>query len=172
MTTPDPEQVLATPVDEKDLGAQLTEAGKGPSRLTLGLAAAALAAVAFAGGLWASAAFGGDTAVAGPGARGGGAGGFGGGARPSGAPQAPGGGGGARGGTVGTVDRVEGDTLYLKTANGTEVRVKISADTPVNLTEPGKVADLKPGDSVSVQGERAQDGSVTARQLTEQAPPR
>ncbi|GAA2842334.1 DUF5666 domain-containing protein [Crossiella cryophila] len=167
MSTPDPEQVLATPVDDKDLGEQLTEAGKGPSKLTIGLAAAALTAVAFAGGLWAATAFGSDSASAAPGQRGGA-----GGVRPSGAPQAPGGQGpgGARGGAVGTVDRIEGDTLYLKGANGTEVKVKLGTDTTVHLTQPGKVSDLAPGDSVTVTGERAADGSVTARQVTEQPP--
>ncbi|MCK2242833.1 MULTISPECIES: DUF5666 domain-containing protein [unclassified Crossiella] len=165
MTTPDPEQVLATPVDEKDLGEQLAEAGKGPSKLTIGLAAAALTAVAFAGGLWAATAFGSDLANAAPGQRGAG------GVRPSGAPQAPGGAApGGRGGAVGTVDRIEGDTLYLKGANGTEVKVKLGTDTTVHLTQPGKVSDLAPGDAVTVTGERAADGSVTARQVTEQPP--
>ncbi|MGW0517623.1 DUF5666 domain-containing protein [Crossiella sp. NPDC003009] len=126
--------------------------GSHPSKLTLGLAAAALATVAFAGGMWAATALAADSESAAPGQRGG-------------VQLGPGG----RVPTAGTVDRIEGDTLYLKGPNGSEVKVTLSADTAVQLGQPGKVNDIQPGATVTVQGERAADGSVTARQVTAQS---
>ncbi|MCO1580561.1 DUF5666 domain-containing protein [Crossiella sp. SN42] len=123
-----------------------------PSKLTFGLAAAALATVAFAGGMWAATALADGSASAAPGQRGG-------------VLLGPGG----RTPTAGTVDRIEGDTLYLKGPNGSEVKVTLGADTAVQLSQPGKVGDIQPGATVTVQGERAADGSVTARQVTAQS---
>ncbi|MER5621832.1 hypothetical protein ABT061_12390 [Streptosporangium sp. NPDC002544] len=80
----------------------------------------------------------------------------------------PGQGGGGRGGmTVGTVQRVEGEKVYLQTADGSVVTVNTTDETSVRLTKEGRVADLKPGGTVVVQGARAEDGSVSATAINE-----
>ncbi|GAA0844046.1 hypothetical protein ACFQVD_35365 [Streptosporangium amethystogenes subsp. fukuiense] len=85
-----------------------------------------------------------------------------------GAGQGPGQGGGGRGGmTVGTVQRVEGEKVYLQTTDGSVVTVNTTDETSVRLTKEGKVADLKPGGTVVVQGARAEDGSVSATVINE-----
>lgn len=82
--------------------------------------------------------------------------------------QGPGQGGGGRGGmTVGTVQRVEGEKVYLQTTDGSVVTVNTTDETSVRLTKEGKVADLKPGGTVVVQGARAEDGSVSATAINE-----
>ncbi|WP_433368371.1 hypothetical protein [Streptosporangium sp. CA-115845] len=82
--------------------------------------------------------------------------------------QGPGRGGGGRGGmTVGTVQRVEGEKVYLQTTDGSVVTVNTTDETSVRLTKEGKVADLKPGGTVVVQGARAEDGSVSATAINE-----
>ncbi|MBB2914721.1 hypothetical protein FHS43_006033 [Streptosporangium becharense] len=75
---------------------------------------------------------------------------------------------GGRGGvTIGTVQRVDGTTLYVKIADGSVVTVKTTGDTAVRVTKEAEVADLKPGGTVVVQGGRAGDGSVTATSISE-----
>ncbi|WP_051753363.1 hypothetical protein [Streptosporangium amethystogenes] len=82
--------------------------------------------------------------------------------------QGPGQGGGGRGGmTVGTVQRVEGEKVYLQTTDGSVVTVNTTDETSVRLTKEGKVADLKPGGTVVVQGAKAEDGSVSATAINE-----
>ncbi|WP_326645468.1 hypothetical protein OG884_13210 [Streptosporangium sp. NBC_01755] len=77
-------------------------------------------------------------------------------------------GGGGRGGmTVGTVQRVDGGKVYLQTADGSVVTVNTTGETSVRLTKEGRVADLKPGGTVVVQGARAEDGSVAATAINE-----
>lgn len=79
-----------------------------------------------------------------------------------------GGNGGAFGGfTAGTVERVDGTTVYLKTQDGKEVKVTTTGDTTVRLSSDGKVADLQAGQTVAVQGQTGTDGSVAARSITE-----
>ncbi|SDN18214.1 DUF5666 domain-containing protein [Allokutzneria albata] len=148
----DPEKLLTSELDTDDLTERLAAAGRGTSRLTLTLAAAALAVVSFLGGVAMHSALGGRSS-----------------ARPAQAQQQPqqqqqpG-----RGGTAGTIDRIEGDTVYLKARDGQEIKVVLAGQTSVMITQRGSARDLAPGDTVAVQGERAADGTVTARQITEQ----
>jgi hypothetical protein len=171
MTEQQPEQVISTPVGAGNLDQELTQAKRGLGKVTIGLGIGVLVLVAFFGGVWVhSATAGTSTAPAAQAARpGGGAGGYGGrlggGTPPSGAPGAPGGGGG-RGGTAGTISRVEGNTVYVKLQDGTEVKVSTTDQTKVDVTQPGKLADLTPGSSVVVQGQRAEDNSVQAQTIT------
>jgi hypothetical protein len=69
-------------------------------------------------------------------------------------------------GTTGTVKLVDGDVIYVQTADGI-VRVKTTGATKVSVTRSAKVKDLKAGASVVVQGAPAQDGSVTATTVTQ-----
>jgi hypothetical protein len=72
---------------------------------------------------------------------------------------------------VGTISRVEGNTVYVKMQDGTEVKVSTTDSTRVELTQPGKLSDLKTGTSVAVQGQRAEDNSVTAQSITTRPAP-
>ena len=73
--------------------------------------------------------------------------------------------GGAAGGRgiTGTVKLVDGTTVYVVEADGTVVTVKTSGTTTVSV--PGALGDLKPGQTVSVQGENS-DNTVTATSIT------
>ncbi|MDH2430380.1 hypothetical protein [Sphaerisporangium sp. TRM90804] len=77
-------------------------------------------------------------------------------------------GGGAFGGvTVGTVKLVDGRKIYLETAGGAVVTVTTSDDTSVQVSREGRVKDLKPGGTLVIRGERAEDGSLTATTITQ-----
>ena len=163
---PTAEEIVASPAVEGDLNAEMRRAAKPFSRTTLVLAGLVVLAIAFGGGAWTHAAFGSSSSSSTP-------------ARPSGAAQGgqQGGtgqqGGGFRGaggrGTTGTVDHVDGTTVYLKTAQGQDVKVSTSDSTTVGITQQGKLADLKPGATVVVQGQAGEDGTVTAQAITQQA---
>ncbi|WP_103351868.1 hypothetical protein [Amycolatopsis sp. CA-128772] len=156
------EEIVASPAVDGDLNAEMRRAAKPFSRTTVVLAGLVVLAIAFGGGAWTHAAFGSATSTP---------------TRPAGGnqggQQAGAGqqGGGFRGGrgTTGTVDRVEGTTVYVKTAQGTDVKVSTSDSTTVGVTQPGKLADLKPGAAVVVQGQAGEDGTVTAQAITQQA---
>ncbi len=71
-----------------------------------------------------------------------------------------GGAGGTAGrGVTGTVKLVDGTTLYVVEADGTVVTVKTSGTTTVAV--PGALGDLKPGQTVVVQGQDS-NNTVTA----------
>jgi hypothetical protein len=61
---------------------------------------------------------------------------------------------------IGQIVSVTGDTVVVRNLGGKEVTVKLSSDT--TITQTAKVSDLKAGQTVSVSGSTAADGSVTA----------
>jgi hypothetical protein len=69
--------------------------------------------------------------------------------------------------TAGTVTKVDGDTVTVKTADGDEVTVKTDDDTDVTITKDGSLSDLSPGDPVVVNGSRQSDGSISADSISE-----
>jgi hypothetical protein len=71
-------------------------------------------------------------------------------------------------GTAGTVKLVDGDTLYVQTADGTVVTVRTSADTAVRSAAKAKLKDLKAGEPVTVAGAADAEGTVTATSVTAQ----
>jgi hypothetical protein len=104
----------------------------------------------------------GGAAGAGAGGAGGAAGVPGGTGAGAGAGAGAAGGGGGSTGTpvvVGTVTSVSATRITVKNFAGTTVVVRVAARTPV--TTPG-VGGLRKGQTVSVEGTRASDGSVTA----------
>jgi hypothetical protein len=164
----DPEQVLAQPLPNQDL--DLGEQKTGVSKVTLGLGIGVLVLAAFGGGVWTHSAFGSTTTSAStPAAGRPGGGGFRGGANgqtpPSGVPGNRAGGFGR--GTIGTVDHVDGTTIYVKTQDGTVVKVSTSDTTKVELSKQGAVADLAAGNQVVVQGTAGDDGTVAAQTVTQ-----
>jgi hypothetical protein len=163
-TTPqNAEEIVASPAVDGDLNAEMRRAAKPFSRTTLVLAGLVVLAIAFGGGAWTHAAFGSSSSSTPTRQAGGNQGGT----------QAGAGQGGFRGaggrGTTGTVDRVDGTTVYVKTAQGNDVKVSTSDSTTVGVTQQGKLSDLKPGATVVVQGQAAEDGTVTAQAITQQA---
>jgi hypothetical protein len=70
-----------------------------------------------------------------------------------------------RGGTAGSVKALQGDTLTLSTAQDV-TSVKLSEDTVIQKTVTGSLEDLQTGVRVMVAGERNDDGSIDAAQIT------
>ncbi|WP_224277820.1 DUF5666 domain-containing protein [Streptomyces sp. LS1784] len=168
--------LLATPPDARDVSAELAAP---PRRklpwLSLVLAGGVIATGAFAGGVWYQqnngSSSGGKSS-----------------ARPAAAAAAPGGGygqngsrrggqgqgagqgqGGQAGFARGTVKAVDGNTVYLTDTNGNTIKVTTGDATKVQLNKEGKVADLQPGQSVTVVGTPDANGGYTASQLVEGA---
>ncbi|GAB3911226.1 hypothetical protein GCM10029964_116580 [Kibdelosporangium lantanae] len=189
MTEPQqpPDQVIGAPVGG-DIDKELTQAKRGVGKVTIGLGVAVLVVAAFFGGIWVHSATASSNAPAAAGPNGRGnfprGGGQGGGAPGTGQGGAPGGQGGQGGqggaggfgrGTIGTIDHIDGTTVYVKTQNGTVVKVNTTDQTKVDITQPGKVTDLKQGDNVIVQAQRGANGAggtggnnteVTAQNIT------
>lgn len=163
-----PENVLDQPLPDKDLKGDLTSAKGGVSKLTLGLGVGVLVLAAFGGGVWTHQAFGSSASAAAPAARQGG-GGFRGGAGTDGAtpPSGAPGRNGFNRGTIGTIDHVDGTTIYVKTQDGKVVKVSTTDTTKVELSKPGAVTDLAAGNQVVVQGQAGDDGTVAAQTVTQ-----
>jgi hypothetical protein len=69
-------------------------------------------------------------------------------------------------GTSGTVTLIKGSTLYVTDASGNTVLVHTTAGSAVQKTVAATVKTVHPGDSVTVTGTQASDGSYSARQIT------
>jgi len=130
-------------------------ASAGVNKATLGLAAALLLVGGFVGGYVTKDAT------------------SGGGDRPGGTftrMDGPGGGKGGPGGvggpvnlTIGTITKVDGNTVTIKTTSGSTVKATIGSDTNVNVTKTGNVKDLSKGDEIVVNGQR--DGDTIAAEF-------
>ena len=59
------------------------------------------------------------------------------------------------------VDKVEGTTMTVETPQGT-VQVIIADDTSIQKMGEVELGDILPGERVTVSGETATDGSITA----------
>ncbi len=173
---PEDDRLLADDGREDGLASELAKAA--PRRWwnkgTLVLGAIALLVGGFAGGLQAqkqwgtadtatganrAAGFGGGQNRAGYGAAGG---------VPNFGGQAPDGAtaSAAAAATTGKVKLVNGTTIYVETADGSVVTVKTDGKTAVSTAQTGKLSDVKAGQSVTVQGSSATDGTVTATSVT------
>ena len=103
-----------------------------------------------------------DPNAAGAGGAAGGQGFFGGGAGGQGA--------GGRRGVTGTVQKVEGNTLTVTSAQGETVTVQLTDSTPIEKTVAGSASDLTAGANVLVIGTRSGNNvAATAIQLTDGA---
>jgi hypothetical protein len=177
MTTPDQQpnpQQPAPAIGADDLLAQrpatiaepiraTTPPGGRPSVTTI-LAAVVVAALLFAGGLLVGHAT--SASASAPGTAGGLAGngrGFGGAAGGAGRT------GGAGGFTAGQITSIDGSTLTITTSDGRTVKVTTTSSTTVSRTTQSDVASLTTGDTVTVIGPAAADGSVAAERISEGA---
>lgn len=179
------EELLATSPFPGDLDAELKAAPRrgGVPKLTAALAAGVIFVAGVLVGIQAQRALGGDDAVrrapvaagaeGGPRSRPGGPDAAGqGGSGPGGFGQGRGQGGFGPGGgpgtaTIGTVSRVDGTTIYVRTPQGGTVAVRTGDDTRIQVTKDGRPADLEPGTTVIVRGERAEDGTVDATEVSQ-----
>lgn len=155
---------MTNPLDqplENDISAELKERKAGVGKTTMILGVAVLAIVAFVGGVFVQKSFGSTQTPTRQNA----AGRQFNGTPPSGSQQRPNGGFGR--GTIGTVDHIEGTTVYVKTQNGQIVKVSTSDSTKVEITSEGKLTDLKAGQQVVVQGQAGSDGTVTGQTITQ-----
>jgi hypothetical protein len=128
---------------------------------TVFLSFAAIAVLAFAGGIVAQKHWGKTSS-----------GGFpGGGGLPAGFAANLGGAGGGAGGfgaaaTTGTVSYIQGTTLYVTTTSGSVVKVRVPKGVPVGRTVEAKASGIRPGESVVIQGSKAGNGTVQATSVT------
>jgi len=67
-------------------------------------------------------------------------------------------------GLTGTVEKVEGNTVTVNTAQG-PLQATIGADTIIQSFTEGTLADLETGTQVTVTGQRGEDGTVEARSI-------
>jgi hypothetical protein len=141
------------------LGARI-EKGRVPATAsTANATAAALAArlrAAGAGGVAGPAGATGTTVAGAAAAQGAAAAAFGGAAGFGAAP------GGAAGGTVGSVQLVDGTNVYIQDTSGNVIKVSTSPDLAITVSKRGTVADLKPGDTITVTGTADADGNIAA----------
>ncbi len=68
------------------------------------------------------------------------------------------------GATVGTVEKVEGSLITLKTSTGT-VLVNIGNSTSIQKTVEGSLQDISPGQNIAVSGNKNANGSIDARNI-------
>lgn len=74
--------------------------------------------------------------------------------------------GGAGGGlTAGVIEKIEGNTITLRTQQGS-ASVAFTSDTTVRQTVGAQAADLKTGQTVTVTGAAGSDGKVNAQSIT------
>jgi Domain of unknown function (DUF5666) len=79
----------------------------------------------------------------------------------------PGLGGGAGNGTIGTVSLVDGNTLYIRDRSGATVKVELEDKATVRSLRRGSLADLRPGDTVSIDGTTETTGKMRASSITQ-----
>jgi len=77
-------------------------------------------------------------------------------------------GGGAFGGgaTIGDVKVIDGSVLYVTDRDGNTVRVSTTPSSRFSKVVDGSVQDIRPGDTIVVQGTKSADGSVEASSVT------
>ncbi len=69
-----------------------------------------------------------------------------------------------QGGLTGTVEKIEGNTLTVNTAQG-PLQATIGADTTIQMSVQGTTQDLTAGVRVTVVGQRGDDGNVAATSI-------
>jgi hypothetical protein len=68
--------------------------------------------------------------------------------------------------TAGTVAYLEGSTLYVTNSEGNTVKVNTSRATSVSKTVKSNVAAIHPGETVTITGASASNGSVSAESIS------
>jgi Domain of unknown function (DUF5666) len=68
--------------------------------------------------------------------------------------------------TSGTVTDIIGNTVYVTNASGALVKVTVSSTTTVDRNATSTAAGLRPGDTVTIQGTTAKNGTVAAASIS------
>jgi hypothetical protein len=68
----------------------------------------------------------------------------------------------AAGGTVGQVQLVDGNNIYVQDSQGNVIKVTPAPGATITVNKPGTPADYKPGDTVTVQGTPDDNGNIPA----------
>ena len=71
---------------------------------------------------------------------------------------------------TGTISVVDGKTLYVLTTTGALVKVTLGPSTSITRNAKSTPIDLRPGDTVVVQGATATNGNVSASSVSATAP--
>lgn len=74
--------------------------------------------------------------------------------------------GSASGATTGTVTVIDGSTLYITNAAGNIVKVTLTPSTTITRDAKAAAADLRPGDTVVIEGVTAKNGTVAASSVS------
>jgi hypothetical protein len=69
--------------------------------------------------------------------------------------------------TVGTVTRVDGDTIYVKEGSGAAVAVKLVSGTTISKAQSVSPRSIRPGDSVTIQGGAGSGGVVKSTSVSD-----
>ncbi len=69
--------------------------------------------------------------------------------------------------TVGTVTRVDGDTIYVKESSGATVTVKLLSATTISKSRTVSHDSVRPGDSVAVRGTEGSGGTIKSTSVTD-----
>ena len=69
----------------------------------------------------------------------------------------------------GTVKVIDGNNIYVSQADGSTKRIVSNESTRYTRTEPSTQRDVQPGDTISVEGNAAPDGSVNATRVNDRA---
>jgi hypothetical protein len=78
--------------------------------------------------------------------------------------------GGGSAATTGTISVVDGDTLYILTADSALVKVTLGPSTTITRNAKTQAVGLRPGDTVVVQGATGTSGTVVASSVAATAP--
>lgn len=76
-----------------------------------------------------------------------------------------GGGNAAAGGLSGTVSSVQGNTIKLMTSAGSTVTITLLPSTTISRTAAAGPSDITEGETITVRGQTAADGTTTAQTL-------
>ena len=69
--------------------------------------------------------------------------------------------------TIGTIKLIDGATVYVQTTAGVIVQVATSAGTSVTVSSTVPVKDLKPGETVIVEGSKNSSGAIAATSISQ-----
>ena len=72
----------------------------------------------------------------------------------------------AASGTTGTVTDISGNILYITDASGNLVTVSVNSSSSVDRNAKSTLSALAPGDSVTVQGSKASNGTIDASSIS------
>jgi len=69
--------------------------------------------------------------------------------------------------TVGTIKLIDGGTVYVQTTAGDIVQVATSTGTKVTVSSTVPVKDLRPGETVIVEGSKNSSGAIAATSISQ-----